>query len=85
MKNPCDECIIKMCCRTLCEEKNIHSAHITNQLLPLEKKIYSVKEYLRKYLKPSLTKEYNFRLKKYNEELDEISRIHIRKRSSRYE
>lgn len=85
MKNPCDECIIKMCCRTLCEEKNIHSARIASYLLPLEKKIYSVNGNKRKRVKLSIMKEYTVRLKQYNKELDEISRIHIRNKSDRYE
>jgi len=72
MKNPCDTCIVKAACRTVCKEKGIYINFICKSLENLGPKIYSKNGHRRKHIPLTIQKEAEFFIKKLNKNAEEF-------------
>lgn len=75
MKNPCDICVVKACCRTLCKNKYDYAEYINQKLRNMWPHLYSLNGHPRKHTPETIKKEsdvYIKRLEKNNEEMVRI-------------
>lgn len=75
MKNPCDLCIVKACCRTVCRPKYDYNDYLNQKLRNLWPHLYSINGHYRKHIPATIKKEnevYNKRVEKTYEEMSVI-------------
>ena len=58
MKNPCDECLVKVCCTEQCNEKEVYTEWSIRCLEKICMKVYSRNGNRRKHIKKELWKQH---------------------------
>ena len=72
MKNPCDICVVKACCRTICKTKYDYTSYVEHKLRNMWPHLYSLNGHPRKHIPATIKKEndiYRKRLEKNTKEM----------------
>lgn len=73
MKNPCDLCIVKACCGTICKEKYCYSDYLDHKLRNMWPHLFSLNGHPRKHIPATIKKErdaYTKRAEKHYKEMN---------------
>ena len=75
MKNPCDVCVVKACCRTICRAKCDYGEYLNQKLRNMWPHLYSLNGHPRKHVPATIKKEnlvYTKRLEKNHDQMSTI-------------
>lgn len=72
MKNPCDICVVKACCRTICKGKYDYSEYINQKLRNLWPHLYSINGHHRKHIPTTIKKEKEIYMKRFDKTFEEM-------------
>ena len=75
MKNPCDICVVKACCRTICRPKYDYTEYLDQNLRNMWPHLYSLNGYHRKNVPSTIKKEYEVYTKRIEKNVEEMIRI----------
>lgn len=57
MKNPCNICVVKACCRTICKDKYDYGEYLNQKLRNMWPHLYSINGHHRKHVPATIKKE----------------------------